>query len=419
MFSGTNRSYPVFDINEEKNILKKAILRRTRDAHRHAIRWVMLSGLAFTSTPGMAQEGDSTHLADSSPVTDSVPPAGTSGSGTFTKHKNGFLALPVVYYRPETKLAFGGVGIYYFRPPNSLPETRASSIRAGLIYTTASQIIAKIEPQVFLEDEKYFVSGDVSFFKFPDKFYGIGNSTPSAAEEDYVPQIFRFRAGFEYQFLPRLFGGILYNFYNYRILEYAEGGELMQGTIPGSGGGKLSGVGLSLKWDTRDNVFDASRGAYFLVTAVTFQRFLGSEFSYTNYKLDLRKYFSIIPGQHLAIQFYGGFMAGEPPFQFLQRLGGEKLMRGYREGRYSDRNYMLLQGEYRLHVYWRFGAVVFAGIGDVSSRIGNFRLPEFKPTYGFGFRFAVSEEERLNIRLDFGFGQPGNSGFYLTASEAF
>jgi hypothetical protein len=367
----------------------------------------------------MAQAVDTTHLADSSLPAEPPPQTDKPVLGTPAKHRNGFLALPIIYYRPETKLAFGGAGIYYFRPSNSLPETRASSIRAGLIYTTANQIIAKIQPQIFLEDEKYFVSGDVSYFKFPDKFYGIGNDTPTSAEEDFIPQVFRFRAGFEYQFLPRLFGGVLYNFYNHRILEYTKGGELIQGTIPGSRGGKVSGVGLSLKWDTRDNIFASTRGVYFTATAITYQNFLGSDFSYTKYTLDLRQYITIIPGQQLAFQFYGGFLSGEPPFQSLHRLGGEKLLRGYREGRYSDRNYMLLQGEYRFPLYWRFGAVVFAGIGDVSSRIGTFRLPEFKPSYGFGFRFAVSEEERLNIRLDFGFGQPGNSGFYLTASEAF
>ncbi len=368
---------------------------------------------------GMAQQADSSLMADPSPLTDSSRPSSRSGSSAFARQGDGLLALPVVYYRPETKLAFGGVGIYYFRPRNSLPETRASSIRAGVIYTTANQIIAKIEPRIFLEDEQYYVSGDVSFFKFPDKFYGIGNNTPSSAEEDYVPQVLRFRAGFDYQFLPRLFGGVVYNFYNYRILQYAEGGELMQGMIPGSSGGRISGAGITLKWDTRDNVFFASRGAYFVVTAITFQRFFGSEFAYTDYTLDLRKYFSFIPGQYLALQFYGGFTTGEAPFQSLQRLGGEKLMRGYREGRFSDRNYMLLQGEYRFPLYWRFGAVVFAGVGDVSSRIGAFRLPDLKPSYGFGFRFAVNQEERLNIRLDFGFGQHGNSGMYLSASEAF
>jgi hypothetical protein len=383
------------------------------------MRWVAIGGLSLSPTIGMAQAADSTHLADSSRLTEPTSAASTTGPSTLSKHRNGFLALPIIYYRPETKLAFGGAGIYYFRPRNSLPETRASSIRAGLIYTTANQIIAKIQPQIFLEDEKYFVSGDVSYFKFPDKFYGIGNDTPAAAEEDFIPQVFRFRAGFEYQFLPRLFGGILYNFYNHRILEYTEGGQLIDGTIPGSSGGKISGVGFTLKWDTRDNVFASTRGVYFTATAISFQSFLGSDFSFTDYSLDLRKYFTLAPGQQLALQFYGGFLSGQPPFQSLHRLGGEKLLRGYREGRFTDKNYMLLQGEYRFRIYWRFGAVVFAGIGDVSSRIGSFRLPEFKPSYGFGFRFAVSEEERLNIRLDFGFGRPGNSGFYLTASEAF
>ncbi len=344
---------------------------------------------------------------------DSVSAPGVAGQ------KSGFLALPVIFYKPETHLAFGAVGIHYFHEDAQKTDSRASSIQAGFIYTQRNQIITKIEPQVYLHHEDYFVSGDLSFFKYPDKFYGIGNHTPDAAEENYTPQILRFRANFEYQIIPHLFLGGRYNFFNFRILKPEAGKELEKRLVAGSSGGTLSGFGLIAKWDTRNGVFAPSRGSYFEITTTSFQPPFGSTFTYNVLTADLRQYLSFVDGQTLALQVYGGFSNGNPPFQYMQRLGGEKLLRGYLEGRYLDRNYALVQAEYRIDLFWRIGMVLFGGMGDVAPSLSSFHLSQVKTSKGFGIRYAVNKEERLNIRIDLGFGQHGNSGFYLTAAEAF
>jgi hypothetical protein len=78
-----------------------------------------------------------------------------------------------------------------------------------------------------------------------------------------------------------------------------------------------------------------------------------------------------------------------------------------------------LQAEYRwVPVFWRLGLAAFAGIGDVADRVGHFDLGNFKYSYGLGLRFVFDAKQRLNIRLDFGFGK-GTSGVYFTAAEAF
>ena len=66
----------------------------------------------------------------------------------------------------------------------------------------------------------------------------------------------------------------------------------------------------------------------------------------------------------------------------------------------------------------RIGLVGFAGFGDVADKISHFDLENFKHSVGFGLRYLFSPKERLNIRLDFGFGS-GTSGVYFTAAEAF
>ena len=93
-------------------------------------------------------------------------------------------------------------------------------------------------------------------------------------------------------------------------------------------------------------------------------------------------------------------------------------MRGYYEGRYRDKNMIVFQMEHRMPVWWRFGMVGFLGFGDVSDTIRNFALKEFKHSIGFGIRYLLNPEEKLNIRLDYAFGKD-TSGFYITWFEAF
>jgi outer membrane protein assembly factor BamA len=121
----------------------------------------------------------------------------------------------------------------------------------------------------------------------------------------------------------------------------------------------------------------------------------------------------------IALQTYDVFISGEAPFQMLGMLGGSYWMRGYYLGRYRDRNMITAQVEYRFPVWWRFGAVGFAGAGDVASDAGKFRADRFKHSVGCGVRFMFDTRERINARLDFGFGSDDNAGIYAMVLEAF
>ncbi len=93
-------------------------------------------------------------------------------------------------------------------------------------------------------------------------------------------------------------------------------------------------------------------------------------------------------------------------------------MRGYYLGRYRDKEMIVLQTEYRMPVWRRFGIVGFGGLGEVSERIKDFSLSGIKYSLGGGIRFAVKPKEKLNIRLDYGIGSH-SSGVYLYITEAF
>ncbi|MDX5348139.1 MAG: hypothetical protein LPK19_12940, partial [Hymenobacteraceae bacterium] len=145
---------------------------------------------------------------------------------------------------------------------------------------------------------------------------------------------------------------------------------------------------------------------------------LGSEFKYERYLLDLRKYYKFNDKNVVAVQAMGVFNPGDVPFREMARLGGQYMMRGYYDGRYRDKNLLAFQAEYRRHLFWRLGVVGFAAVGDVASAPKNFDAGEFKLTGGAGLRINVKEKDRVNIRIDYGVGN-NSSGLYFGIGEVF
>lgn len=171
-------------------------------------------------------------------------------------------------------------------------------------------------------------------------------------------------------------------------------------------------------WDSRDDIFYPSKGAYIKLKALFYIKAIASNYDFNWYAADIRKYFDLQSRQMIAFQFYGSFVSDGTPFYELPLLGGGQIMRGYFLGRYRDRLYVAGQAEYRRHLWRRFGMVAFAGIGDVSEKFRDFKIREFKSSIGFGLRFLFNKEENVNIRMDIGFGKD-TIGIYFGVEEAF
>jgi outer membrane protein assembly factor BamA len=223
---------------------------------------------------------------------------------------------------------------------------------------------------------------------------------------------------FKRKILKKLYFGIFSEYRYENLVKVEDGGLLQKGDIPGSGKGDTSGVGLQINWDARDNIYYPKKGFYYFLSWALFRKAFGSDYDFTRWNMDFRKYFCFFSRQVLAVQGYFNYIQGDPPFQKMSLVGGSTLMRGYYLGRYRDKNMIFFQMEYRLPVWKRWGLAGFAGFGDVADRFSNFRVKDFKYSLGFGIRFLLLRKENLNIRLDFGFGR-NTSGFYLTVEEAF
>ena len=352
------------------------------------------------------------------PARGQVPGEAAAGNEGETVYKARLIAIPFIYYSPETKLAFGGGGVLNFRAGRRKAETRPSTVWAFGTYNLARQFQVVVKPDIYFERNSFFLSGNFRYERTPQKFFGIGNDMPSTAEESYTPRIVTVQVGVKKRFLGHFFAGVQFDFEQMTMEKVEPGGILDSGNITGSRGGLLSGFGVSLDWDTRDGVLYPRRGVFFQLTADTYGAMTGSDFTFSGLKLDCRKYVLVAPDQVLAFQAYIRSTAGDVPFHKLAFLGGEFLMRGYYKGRFRDKDILAFQAEYRVLVTKRIGVVGFAGLADVFPAFAEFNLKTIKYSVGTGVRYMVNKREGTTLRLDMAWGK-ATFGLYVTAQEAF
>ncbi len=328
-------------------------------------------------------------------------------------------ALPLAFYTPETNWGFGAAGILAFRFAGQLPDSRPSQMQLGFAYTLNKQFLAYLPYQLYLGNERHFIYGELGWYKYSYEFYGIGNSSSASDKELYGVNYPRLRINALQSILSGLYLGLRYWMDHFDIYDLQPDGLLANTHITGQHGGLLSGLGVVGQYDRRDNVFYPASGSLAELVLFYNGRALGSGFNYGKLYLDASQYLPTSWGHILALNLYAEFTFGDAPFNQLALLGGTRRMRGYYEGRFRDKQLVILQTEYRFPLFWRLKGALFGGAGRVANTIHSFSLSDIKWSGGGGLRVLINKKERIHIRLDAAFGQAGNSGYYVTIGEAF
>jgi hypothetical protein len=328
------------------------------------------------------------------------------------------LILPVAINSPETGIGAGLLASVFFKTDDHDSTVRTSNIQTVLLYTQRKQILFNVGGSIYFPKENYILKWQTVYSYFPDKFFGIGNYTPATNKESYIYSQLYFNPQFMKRVYKRWFVGVIGEYQNVLKNDYLANGIFETGNVPGRNGYVASGLGPLVAWDSRNNAFSPTKGEYLQLAYMNYNRFIGSQYNFNGYIIDARKYKLSFSKNVLAVQFYGQFNNGNVPFRNLAPLGGPNLLRGYYNGRFRDKCATVLQAEYRMPVYKRFGIVVFSGIGEVAAKVGDFSFSGIKPSGGAGIRFALKPKERLNVRLDYAIGK-NSSGLYFYVTEAF
>ncbi len=338
---------------------------------------------------------------------------------SLTDRKSSLSAYPYAYYTPETQLAFGAGGIYIFYTGDE-KDLLPSQIGFGGYYTSNNQYKLSLSNAFYFFDNTLYFSVPVSYGLYVNKYWGVGDDTPERPNAAYAQRTFStsLTAEIPLKFFTADRTGIIFDLDVTEIADRRDNELLQDETLPGYDGGSIFGIGGDLLWDSRDNIFFPNKGGYQYFKAIIYPNGM-SDFNFASFEFDVRQYYSFSEDHVLAGNFYLQGVTGDTPFYKLPALGGQNRMRGYFNGRYRDNLYMMLQMEYRQYVYKRLGFVVFGGLGNVSDGILDFDMGNLKYSVGGGLRFLFNPKQKVNLRMDIGIGQEGNTGIYFGIQEAF
>lgn len=177
-------------------------------------------------------------------------------------------------------------------------------------------------------------------------------------------------------------------------------------------------LGLSGEYDSRDEEFNPGKGLYGTAVWLFADKAFGGDFSYSRAELALNGYHRLDPASVFAWRGSTCIAGDEAPFYDICNFGASRDLRGYSTGQYRDRSMYAVQAEYRRHLFWRLGGVVFTGVGQVAPDYGGFGDTDPLPAAGVGLRLQASKKYKVNISVDYGWGKDSH-GLYVYVGEAF
>ncbi len=325
--------------------------------------------------------------------------------------------LPVVFYLPETGFGFGGVLVSTYRFAGEAMDTRPSSTQVGVSLTTKNQFLLYVPYELYMDDERWRIQGELGYYKYFYNFFGQGINSSMSDMETYDATFPRLRVSAFRTLSPRFLLGAGYQLDLYSGVRFAEGGILDRTDIAGkSESSTISNVGLQMIYDTRDAVFNPAYGWYIQASSFMSASFLGASYEYTKHILDARYYLPLRAGHTLAFHSYVGMTSGDTPLFELFFLGDNRS-RGFDNRRYQDRNEWTTAVEYRFPIKGKIGGVAYMSSSTMSPRAGDVFSGKQRVAGGVGLRYRLANEG-VRIRLDYAFAQEG-SNFYFTVREAF
>ncbi len=341
-----------------------------------------------------------------------------SQDSTEAPKKVSLIALPLLFFTPETSLGYGAAGALNLRLGDN-PESQSSQILFGAARTLFNQTLLYTNYNVYLNEDKYWLKGEFGYYDFFFFYYGIGPETRLEDEETYEVQFPRIKLDAMHRLGTKAYWGVRYWMDSYNHLD-ADAGGLIDNVRPaGFNGGTISGLGPVFILDTRDNVYSSAKGYKLEMATVLYHEALGSQFRYAQAFLDAavftrpwKKYKHVIGAQLLSENTWG-----DVPFFALPKLGGSKVMRGYYQGRFVDQKQMAAQVEYRFPLFWRLEQTLFTSASFIGKHHEDWRFDQMITAAGSGLRFVVNQNDRIKIRFDVAYGEEVN--FYFTFNEAF
>lgn len=319
------------------------------------------------------------------------------------------------HYSTDTKLGLGLVAAGLYRTDRNdtiLPPSNMSLF--GDVSTVGFYMLGVRGLHIFPHD-RYRLDYTLYFYSFPCKYWGIGyaNGNNDANETEMNRWQAQAKASFMFRVAPSTYIGPMLTF------DFIEGKdiknpELLEGMDRIT---RNTGVGLTFVYDSRDVTTNPKRGFYVNLSQCFRPKFMGNDYAFSTTDLRFNAYRRVWKGGIIATDLRSQLNFGNPSWGMMALLGNSYSMRGYYEGRYRDKHKIEAQVELRQHVWKRNSVVAWVGTGTVFNKFSSMRMGHVLPNFGIGYRWEFKKD--VNVRLDYGFGKSGQSGFIFNINEAF
>jgi outer membrane protein assembly factor BamA len=311
----------------------------------------------------------------------------------------------------------------YVRPLSKKDTTSPpSSFGAGAMYTDSESWAAGGIVKLRFSEARDRVDVGFGGFEFNYDFFGVGSE---AGDRGIGIPITQQGALVKVEYLTRIVEGLFIG-PRYRIMDTTTGLDLGAVLPPELEFPQLefdvatAYLGLHLRYDTRDFEYNPGKGRLADFGANFFEEAFGSDYTFQGYDASYNHYLSLKEDERRIIAVRGTAcdVRGDAPFFELCALGMQDAFRGYPGGRYRDSASVTAQAEYRWRFYKRWGMVVFGGLGEVAPALNDLRSGNIIPSLGLGARFLVATENRINVRVDYAWGEDSQA-LYISVGEAF
>jgi Omp85 superfamily domain len=311
-------------------------------------------------------------------------------------------------YSNETEFYAGALAYIRYRPAQFDTLTSKNIFYVSTTYSQKKQFNLLFQPTIYFQDGLYRSFSELQFKKWPSEFYGIGMNSNKDISEKYTSEEIKFKSDFSRILSDKWELALCYEFVKHQILKLEDNELLASGNILGSQNSSASGAGFKVTFNSSNSESYPAKGGLYSFQLTRFSKYIGSDHQYSRATLDLRKYVELSHQHILAFQSYFSSINGDVPFHQLNFLNDS--MRAITSNLYIDQNVYVFRMEDRFF-YWndgfkkRFGLVLFAELGEVSPKFNKFNLKQFQFNYGVGFRYSFFLDNRMNARLDIGFGE--------------
>lgn len=172
--------------------------------------------------------------------------------------------------------------------------------------------------------------------------------------------------------------------------------------------GRINSITWQKVYDSRDNIYDPTRGRRISYTAQWAGHGLGGDFDFYKFTAEARMYKKLGAKNVLAFRARGGFIQGDAPYSQLFTLGGADSLRGYEDDQFRGKYMYNATLEFRFPIVKKVSGVLFTDIGDAWDA-PNVTWYNSKKTFNYGVGAGVRVTTPIGpVKLDYGVGKHKN-----------